>query len=254
MTDRGLSDLIGYILVFSLVAMTVGVVSVAGVSSLEDAKDAEQASNAERAFDVLADNVADLHQAAAPNRATEISLSQATLHTGTTATMNVSGWETGGSANFSTGPITSDVLVWESTREPDTKVVYAFGTVLRSQRDGGVVVRPSPFQFDDGRTVVPIVRTRSRNAESLGGGIVRVRSSRSVPVIYHRGDAAEYDNLWVNVTTVHAHTWDQYLSSSPRTNCVTRTATGDHQRVTCELQSTDELYVIGHPIDIALER
>jgi len=54
---RAVSDVVGYVLVFSLVSLTVGVVSVAGVGALQDARDVEQANNAERAFDVLGDNV-----------------------------------------------------------------------------------------------------------------------------------------------------------------------------------------------------
>jgi type II secretory pathway pseudopilin PulG len=243
---------IGYVLVFSIVAITIGIVSVAGVSTLQNAKDVEQTRNVERAFDVLADNLEDLRIAGAPNRATEVSLNEATLDTATTATVNLTGWNGAGS-NF-TAEATSDVIAWQSTRGSPTRIVYAFGTVLRSQRDGGIITRAGPFQFDTDRTIVPLVQTRTRSAQSLGGGTIRVRAGRSVPTIQHRGDASMYSNLWLNVTTSHAHTWHQYLDDQTGTNCSIRAGPGSKETVTCELDGRDELYVTIHPVNIELER
>lgn len=251
MTERGLSDLIGYVLVFSLVALAVGFVAVAGVSTLNDAKAAEQASNAERAFDVMADNMQDVYQAGAPNRATEISLADAALHTTSTATINVSGWNTSG-GGFTTGGVTSDIIVWENTDGPPTRVVYAFGTVLRSQRQGGVVTRSGPFRFDGDRTILPIVETHTRTGNSYADGIIRVRSTRSPPQIRHTG-AAGYEHLWLNVTTAHPFPWVGYLDGRSGTKCTIRATGGDTDRVTCEL-STDRLYVTVYPMGIELER
>jgi len=53
---HGLSDVLGYVLVFSLVVTSVLVVTVGGLSAVENARDAERAQNAERAFDVVATN------------------------------------------------------------------------------------------------------------------------------------------------------------------------------------------------------
>jgi hypothetical protein len=250
--DRAVSDVIGYVLVFSLVSLTVAVVSVAGVSALEDARNNEQINNAERAFDVLADNMADIHNEGVPSRATEMSLAEAALSTQTTATINVSGWS-GTGTNF-TVVRESDVVVWEAQGGPPTRIVYAFGTVLRSQRDGGTVQRAGPFEFDTGRTILPIVHTRTRDTQRFSGGIARVRGAEGVTDIGYRGDATALSNLWVNVTTEHATTWSGYLDDRDGTTCTVRSAPGDHERVTCELAGRTELFVTVHPISIELER
>lgn len=252
MTDRGVSDVIGYVLIFSLVAATVGIVSVSGVSVLQDARDAEQISNAERAFDVLADNLEDIYRDGAPSRATEMSLSDAAVSTHETARLNISGDD--GTALQNLGDIESTVLVWESSGDPPTKVVYSFGVVLRSQRDGGLVKREGPFQFDSDRTILPLVQTRAASPQSLGGGTIRVRGTRSDSSIIHRGDGTQFSSILINVTTDHGTAWQNYLDSKNELTCSTTSLGPDRSRVECEMSGPDELYVTFHPINIELER
>lgn len=250
--DRGLTDVVGYVLIFSMVALTIGIVAVAGLSTLVEVKNVEQTRNAERALDVLADNLKDLRLTGAPYRATELRLTGATLDTATTATMNISGWD-GAGTNF-TVEVTSDIITWRSTRGSQTTLVYTFGTLLRNPREGGIVSRQAPFRFAPDRTIIPIVQTRSRSAQSFGEGTVRVRAERSVPLIQHRGDASMYSNLWLNVTTRYADTWKQYLDAQRGTTCSIQTASGSKETVACDLAGRDELYITIHPVNIELER
>ena len=55
--DRAVSDVLGYVLIFSLITSSVGVVYVAGYGSLDSLRNAERFNNAERAFDVLDSNL-----------------------------------------------------------------------------------------------------------------------------------------------------------------------------------------------------
>ena len=260
MTDRAVSDVIGYVLVFSLVSLTVGVVSVAGVGALQDARDVEQANNAERAFDVLGDNVEDVYRDGVPSRATEMSLAGAGVSTTTTATINVSGWS-GSTLNFTTGDVTSNVVVWEPSGGSQTKIVYAFGTVFRSQADGGVVTRAGPFQFDTDRTILPVVNTWTRESQRYSEGTIRVRTVGGVPSVGYRGDAQGMDHLWLNVTTEHPDVWSSYLDARDGTSCAVEAGpAGPAEDVECELVGgdgasvRDELYVTLHPLAVTLER
>jgi hypothetical protein len=74
MDDRGVSEVIGFVLVFSLITMTIAIVSVTGIGGLQDAQQAEQVNNVERAFDVLDDNFDEIQRQQAPNRTTELKL------------------------------------------------------------------------------------------------------------------------------------------------------------------------------------
>jgi len=66
--ERGVSDVVGYVLIFSLIVATVGVVTTVGFSTLEDRQDAERVNNVERAFDVFANNMENVYRDGAPSR------------------------------------------------------------------------------------------------------------------------------------------------------------------------------------------
>jgi len=254
MNDRAVSDVIGFILVFSLVASTVAIVSIAGVDTLEDVRYDEQINNAERAFDVFADNLNDIHREGAPSRATEINLQDAQLNTVGVANINVSA-RSGSGRNFSIN-VTSRVVRWRSVRDEGTTIDYTFGGVLRSQRNGGLFIEHPPMDFDPNQTYIPIVRTIARPPEAFGGNTARVRGVRGTPNIIHRGDASVYDSgsIWVNVTTQNNGTWERYLDRRPGVSCSTATLPGERDRVECELENRDELFVVVHPVEIDIER
>ena len=105
---RGASETIGFVLVFSLIVLTVGVVLTVGYTGLQDARDAERVNNAERAFDVLADNIEDITDRGAPSRGTEIRLAEAAIGPGAPTHINISGFNTSGGRVFTTGNYTTD--------------------------------------------------------------------------------------------------------------------------------------------------
>jgi len=252
MSERAVTDVVGFLLVFALVASIVGIVSVAGLDTLEEARYGEQTNNAERAFDVLADNLKDVHREGAPSRATEVSLQNARIETTGRANINVSGWD-GAGTNF-TANRTVTTIRWESQSTEPTRVSYAFGAVLRTDRDGGLVVNRPPFQFDTERTIIPIVDTDAESPGSFSGTTVRVRGERGTTRIAYAGDASMLDNLWVNVTTSRPEVWRAYLDERPGTDCSITPGPGDKRRVRCELDQREELFVAVYPIEIEIER
>ena len=86
---RAVSEIIGFVLVFSLILGTITIVYVGGLSGLDDARNAERVNNAERAFDVMANNFQQMGRGDAPNRATEIKLADAQLTTTPNRAVNV---------------------------------------------------------------------------------------------------------------------------------------------------------------------
>lgn len=181
MRDRAVSEVLGFILVASLIFATLGVVYVAGLGGLEDTRDAERLQNAERAFEVLADNMADVYAEGAPNRATEIKLADAQLEFGSSTTLSVEITNAAsGSPSYSTD---LDPIVYSAGT--GTKIVYEAGAVFRVEPDGAVLKRKPRFVFhEDANNVktaaIPYVQTRPgfRSGTSIGGSTtVLVRAS-----------------------------------------------------------------------------
>lgn len=172
-TDRrAVSEVLSYALIFGLIVASIAIVSVGGMNGLETVRTNEQLSNAERAFDVLHDNLRAVHAEGAPSRATEVSLGDSQIFFGENITMRVS---VGGDTNVSTiRPIIFRV-------EGERQLVYEAGTVIRQSRDGGVVLNPPPFALtkdtnpESGQVHLPIVQTTSSNVQSMGSTTVLVR-------------------------------------------------------------------------------
>ena len=138
--DRAVSETISFVLVFSLVIASVGTVYAVGVSELEETRDAERIENAQRAFDVLADNVRDVIEGA-PSRGTEVKLADATVRSADDAAMNVTVDPADGPPQF--WEFSSSPLVYEAASGGEIRL--SNGAVLRDSDRGGPQV-PLPGQ------------------------------------------------------------------------------------------------------------
>jgi hypothetical protein len=251
--DRGISDVIGFIIVFGLVAATVAIISLSGMGSLEDARNNEMHNNAERAFDVLADNMADIFREDAPSRATEVSLEEAQMDVSSTVRVNVSGND--GSSLTTMLNTTVQPIVWRSTVSQDTEVVYSLGAVIRDERQSGLVQNEPPFVMSEDRLYLPVVRTKTDKRESYAGSTVRVRgvgdgaSDKTVGVNHE-----SFSSVWLNITTPRADIWEQYFEQKAITDQCIRDSPGGNERVACELEASGEVYVSVHSIEVAIEQ
>lgn len=249
MRDRAVSEVLSFALVFGLIVSSVAIVSVSGLGTLQDARDAEQIDNAERAFDVLADNLADTHQRNAPSRATEISLGDAQLYTATNTTMTVEV-----STASSSGPVFSREyrirpIVYSGNQ--DRELAYVGGGVFRTNRDGRILVRGPPLIADDTRLLVSVVGVNSPDVQSLGGSTVLVRAD-------HRGSSTDFENRNDAVDNVTIH----IDSDSPQREALWRDALNEKGFTNCDPGCTyepsstniDRVYVVYHDIEIQIDQ
>lgn len=239
MRERAQSDVLGFVFVFAIVVATIGLVFTTGFSGLQDARDFERVNNAERAFEVLKDNVEDMVFRGAPSRATEIKLADAELSFGNPVVINVSA--DGGSFNTSQSV---DPIVYDA--DTGTEITYTAGAILRQGERGGIVTRAPGFVLSDNRTVIPIIQTRAAGSGGIGGdGTVLIRSSVARRNVLYAGD--ETVTLWVNITTPRAGAWHDHLDDRDDVTC--EPLAGD--RVTCRV-TTRRAYVTLISVDTEL--
>lgn len=246
--DRGVSEIIGFVLVFALVLGTVSIVYVAGLNGLNDTRDAERLQNAERAFDVLASNLQELGRGEAPNRATEIRLAEAQLILGQRyRTMTrVNGTNVSVAAPR---PIIFDA----GTR---TRIVYEQGAVIRNDVGGGARMLRSPdYLFDSDRTVIRHIEPRG-DPQNVGGTTTAlIRGERETPfLVYGQNVSGETVEFELETTAARAPAWERYLENQESlSNCSWPTSEQGDTRVaiTCDL-TTDELYVSRTLVDIEI--
>ena len=207
--NRGQSEAIGFVLIFSLIAASTGIVYVVGFSSLDDVRTAEQLDNVERAFDVLDANVRDLSRRGVPSRATELSLGGGDLRLGepTNVTVRVryaSNGTEAGNVSIENRPIEYEL--------DDTDVVYSWGAVLREDRSTAVMRSEPGWIVTDRRAVIPLFDTSSGGRDAVGGDttvlVVAGLNSRSV-TSYTTGSAQA--NVSVTVESPRADAWGPFL-------------------------------------------
>ncbi|MFB6113979.1 MAG: hypothetical protein ABEJ58_07750 [Halodesulfurarchaeum sp.] len=198
--DRGISDVLGYVLVFSLILGSITIVYVGGFNSLTHLRDAERIDNAERAFDVLDTNVDDLVLDDAPSRATELTLARSSLTFGDPVAISVD-------IAGTTYRTQIDPIVF--TAGDGNKLVYANGAIIRVDGSESVMIDTPPFLFGD-RTLIPIVDTRSIGSGVGGSGRVLIRTTVAQRTLTNVSGAGPYDYT-LNVTTSNTDAWEEYL-------------------------------------------
>ncbi|MFB6192452.1 MAG: hypothetical protein ABEI11_03930 [Haloarculaceae archaeon] len=218
-----MSDVIGFILVFSLIAASVGLVSVVGFSELQAARDAERLQNAERAFDVLGDNVEDVYRGGAPSRATEIKLADATLGFGGTTEITVT--VDGTSFTRTLRPI-----VYEAA---GTRIVYEAGAVIRADRVGARMIRDPSLLVTSDATAMQMARTVPDPERNLGGRTtVLIRVTRTSTSLLNRSSGDDV-SLEIETTEQRAPAWKRYFDDTAIGDCAVSGGT-----VTCPASGT----------------
>jgi hypothetical protein len=248
MDDRGVSEVLGFALVFALVVSTVILVALVGFGALEETRDQEELNNAERAFDVMADNMADIHEEGAPSRATEISLESAQLRSGEQVSFNVTGVDDGTGTSF-VNIFSIEPIVFASG---DSEIVYSGGAIFRTQREGGFIVKEPPLLISPERVVLPIVQTRQRGEiSSTSGQTVRVRAENRQrrPVRGFNESPTRYDRIIINVTSPRSELWGQYLDGKDGMSCDQRST----NNVRCTIDDPEAIYLSRSLINYAFE-
>lgn len=206
--ERAVSDVVGYVLIFSLIIATVGIVTTVGFSTLEDRQDAEQINNAERAFDVFATNVEDVYRGGAPTRATEMRLAGGTLQHGEPVTVTV---QDAANPNINHTMELSPLVYTEG----ETAIVYTGGAIVRSESRGSAILREPPFVLGTDRSMLPFVTT----TQSVGStaisrqGTIKIESRQTNVNATTRSAIADGGELKLVVDSPRQKAWDQYLNS-----------------------------------------
>jgi hypothetical protein len=236
--ERAISEVLGYALVFAMIVSAIAIVSLSGFAALENTRNAEQVNNAERAFDILADNMADIYIRGAPSRATEMSLGNAQLFTAENVTVTVV---------YNSQSVSYDIRPLVYRASGGTELVYTGGTVFRDQRNGGLVLRDPPIVNDGDRVLVPIVSVQSEGTQGVGSSNALVRAvaqSRSVPI----GDTTSSGTVNVTVESERTDLWQSALENRGFSSC----SNLGPDRVSCDQPSVTTAYVTVTNISINL--
>ena len=243
--DRGVSEVLGFVLIFAMITSSVGVVYVVGFDGLVGARDYERLNNAERAFDVLADNVEDITNRRAPSRATEIKLADAGLEMGDPVVVNVTGVGTDGAADFS-AEYAYRPIVYDA--DTGTRIVYSGGAVIRTQGDAGVMVGDPHFVLDGDHVVIPVIQTRATGGSDVhGSSTALIRTDHADTELAVATSTGTYD-VTLDITTSRTAVWERYFESKGLDCDLVASDT-----LSCDIDGVDSIYVTAVRIDVSFE-
>lgn len=197
-TDRGLSDVIAFTIVFGIIVSSVAIVSVVGFSTLQDVQTSEQGLNAQRAFQSVADNIGELQNGQTPARTSEIDAQDGTigisaLSSSPEMTVTVDGSDVLGPRRI--GSLTYDLPGIDRT------IGIQSGAVFNGETSGSAMIEPPKFvcrKPSSGETsaiVSVMVLNPSEGEQGQSGTDVQIRGaySASSGLLYSNVDGTDKD-------------------------------------------------------------
>jgi hypothetical protein len=253
--DRGVSDVVGYVLVFALVTATIASVFAVGITGLEERRDAERVENVERAFDVLDDNLRDVQRHGDPSRATELRLSGGELTLSSTTNVTIEQVDASGTR---VGNHTTRTVHAVTYTRGETTIGYDAGARFRT--DGNTTLFRSTPRFvslDGGtnRTVLPLVRTRPGDGPAAvdGDGTVQIATDAGeVKRFEFPEDAIAPHAIRIRIESPRADAWERYLAETDGFTVDSAETTGDVVVATIDRDEAVYLRVI--VVDVSYRR
>ncbi|USZ70729.1 DUF7289 family protein [Natronosalvus halobius] len=204
--DRAVSEVLAFILVFTIIIGSVTMVSVFGMQSLTSYQEGEQLRNAERAMDALSDNFNDVvRYDGVTARAGELNLrggSVSTAHEGTELAIEI---ERNGSPDAEYD-VTTGGLVYEAGSGTDT-IAYEGGAIFRGDHTGNVALQEPMLRCQDGSGTAVIsllvIDAEPRTLQSSEINQLRLMESKTTRRTYTGVDEvsitvgdSEYEMAW----------------------------------------------------------
>jgi hypothetical protein len=207
--SRAQSELLGFLLIFGVVVLTIALLGTTGFVGLDNAQDYQRTANAEGAFTAFAGNLDDVIRGETPGRSTEIRITDASLslrEESSDIDVSVDGERLDLEGGNRTGAIVYD-------SGSNTTITYRGGALLR--RDGGssVMFREPDFLITDREVILPVVRLSPEQTGEIGGtSNVEVRTRHEETTVIAETEPVT-DNVTISLGTPHVDAWTRYFEA-----------------------------------------
>lgn len=219
--DRAVSEVVSFILTFSILTMMIGVLYTAGVVSMAQLQTGNQMQNAEGVFFAMSDSFSELQEGQAPKRAGALDLDVG-------ASISVSNESSVDVVVNGPGYATSLRTRSLDYRLEDRAVTYETGAVFRSNDDqtallrepGGIFCTTSADGGSDesNASVVSVVTLVAPDGASQAAGTVTVTGvQRSTTILFPttRSPTTAVENVTIDVSSPREAAWERYLTDAP---------------------------------------
>jgi len=211
MDNRGVSEVVGYVLMFAITLLALSTVVFFGVGALDEARSSVVTDSGEFAMQTLESDLHALYRGSATTRVTEISAAQASIESGETTTIRIDA-EVGGTTELDATRSFRPIVY----RTDDAAIAYENTLVARTQTDGAVAVTESLVTTSTEEVVLPVVLTVPVDENASAGSTtgVRLRRNGSTGAVVRQSGASPVSvTLEVLTTEKRADVWERELSA-----------------------------------------
>lgn len=200
--DRGVSELIGFVVVFGIIISSVGLLYMTGFSAMSDYQEHEQTKNAERAMDTLAENFNDIVR----NDGVEYRAGELTLRTGTLSSSDLDSNISVTNESTTAWLNASGSFVYE---HEGTEIVYEGGAVIRSTDNIDWTVRNPPIRCSSDAAIISLVELDG------DGGSITAHGSQEVTAVQVDTETVTFtDNVSVFIDSPRKEAFDRTLTAN----------------------------------------
>jgi hypothetical protein len=232
MGTRAQSEVLGYILIFSIVVMSVTAVFASGIGTMEDHRDAATMDNAQRATLVFADSVDDITKRSAPSRAVELRLADRGIRVGGATEISI---------QHNGNPIYEETSRSMTYTTNDGSISYELGAVIREDEGGALMVREPSFKFSEDHIVLTPVNKSGSEGFSSSSSTVLVVADHQKTELEGVRDVSTGDDVTIRIDTTakRAEAWDRYFDQYGDGNVLEPTSNNDVGTGTVEYRVRD---------------
>jgi hypothetical protein len=196
--DRAVSDTLAFVLTFSIIVTSVGLVYGVGFASLNDIKDNQQGLNAQQTFEVLGDDINAIRDGDAVSSSGRIELREGALavNMSSQVTVRINGSET----------VYDEPLGALTYRADETTTMgYEGGAIFGKYQTNSVMDTEPRFQCGSGSrsntSVISLVVLEPQGPSVGSSGSVGITATkRNATLVFPEGTRADFDVDKVSVT------------------------------------------------------
>jgi len=210
--ERGISDLVAFVLTFGIIILSVSTVYMLGFDSLEEVRDDEQIRSVDRTMEGISETLADIHRENSPSRSVAVGLDGGAISVVEESQLTVVIETPNKTVNRSV-----DVGAIVLTPNDNAEMVYEGGIAYRTQGDGQFVLS-DPVISCDGRTaIVDIAKVTGQLSVSIPGTIELSGRHTSERSLYPAAGQLRNNATAVEIKiddTRNPDAWRQYFETS----------------------------------------
>ncbi|SEU10813.1 hypothetical protein SAMN04488694_1476 [Natrinema hispanicum] len=239
-TSRGQSGILGYIMIFSVVILSIGIIYVSGIASIGTYQASSELNNAEQAMVVFSNNIDDIVQEEAPRRSVEMKTTDSAVETTAKHDITIT---IGGAESTNTS------LRGFAYRGEGGDITYKAGAVIRSEGDGAFMHETPPFKFGDDRVILNVVKLVGQDEyQGSGTSLVVLEDHEELSSTSYSTGVDRTVTITMEVEPDHAQMWERYFED--QASGLTKVS-DDSRKVEYEIE-TDEVLIRESAISVEI--